>query len=196
MRLLGGLKKGLVFVVSAPAGTGKTTLVRMLTEEFDCVVESISYTTRKMRPNELEGRDYHFVSEAEFKNMIAQGEFIEHAHVFGHYYGTSQKAVEEQLQQGKHVALIIDTQGAKLIKNLLNAVYIFICPPNFEELKKRLHGRKSETNESIETRLSWAEKEMEAFKDYDYLIVNENLKLAYEIFRSIFIAEEHRIRLK
>ena len=196
MRLLGGLKKGLVFVVSAPAGTGKTTLVRMLTEEFDCVVESISYTTRKMRPNELEGRDYHFVSEAEFKNMIAQGEFIEHAHVFGHYYGTSQKAVEEQLQQGKHVALIIDTQGAKLIKNLLNAVYIFICPPNFEELKKRLHGRKSETNESIETRLSWAEKEMEASKDYDYLIVNENLKLAYEIFRSIFIAEEHRIRLK
>ncbi len=195
MKLLGGLKKGIVFVVSAPAGTGKTTLVRMLTEEFHCVVESVSYTTRKMRPNEIEGRDYHFVSEAEFKKMTAEGDFLEYAHVFDNDYGTSRKAVEEHLKKGKHVALVIDTQGAKSLKNVIDAVYIFICPPNFEELKKRLHGRKSESHESIETRLSWAEKEMEASKGYDYLIVNENLKLAYEIFRSIFIAEEHRIRL-
>ena len=193
--LLGGLKKGLVFVVSAPAGTGKTTLVRMLTEEFDCVIESVSYTTRKMRPNEIEGRDYHFVSEDKFEKMASEGEFLEYAHVFGNYYGTSKRTLEEQLQLGKHVALVIDTQGANSLKRVLDAVYIFICPPNFEELKKRLHGRKSETHEAIATRLSWAEKEMEASKDYDYLIVNENLKLAYEIFRSIFIAEEHRIRL-
>ena len=196
MKLLGGLDQGLIFVVSAPAGTGKTTLVRMLTHEFDCVVESVSYTTRKIRPNEIEGRDYHFVSDAEFQKMAASGDFLEHAQVFGNHYGTSQKAVQKWTRQGKHVVLVIDTQGAQLIKPKLKAVYIFICPPNFEELKKRLHGRQSETHESISTRLSWAEKEMEAAKHYDYQIVNENLKLAYEIFRSIFIAEEHRIRLK
>ncbi len=196
MKLLGGLDQGLIFVVSAPAGTGKTTLVRMLTHEFDCVVESVSYTTRKIRPNEIEGRDYHFVSDAEFQKMAAAGEFLEHAQVFGNHYGTSQKAVQKWIRQGKHVVLVIDTQGAQLLKPNLKAVYIFICPPNFEELKKRLHGRQSENHESISTRLSWAEKEMEAAKHYDYQIVNENLKLAYEIFRSIFIAEEHRIRLK
>lgn len=193
--LLGGLKKGLVFVVSAPAGTGKTTLVRMLTEEFNCVVESVSYTTRKMRPNEIEGRDYYFVTESEFKKMEAEREFLENAHVFGHYYGTSKKTVEAVLQKGKHVILVIDTQGAKQLKSLLKAVYIFICPPNFEELKKRLHGRQSDTHESIATRLSWAEKEMEASRYYDYLIVNEDLSVTYQVFRSVFIAEEHRIRL-
>lgn len=193
--LLGGLKKGLVFVVSAPAGTGKTTLVRMLTEEFDCVVESVSYTTRKMRPNEIEGRDYYFVTEAEFKKMEAAGEFLERAHVFGHYYGTSKKTVEAVLQKGKHVILVIDTQGAEQLKNLLKAIYIFIYPPNFEELKKRLHGRQSDTYESIATRLSWAEKEMEASQHYDYLIINEDLSVTYQVFRSVFIAEEHRIRL-
>jgi len=197
MKLLGGLKQGLIFVVSAPAGTGKTTLVRMLTDEFDCVVESVSYTTRKMRTNEFEGRDYHFISRDEFRRMADAGDFLEHAEVFGNQYGTSKKAVQKLQAQGKHVVLVIDTQGAELLKKLLKqAVYIFICPPNFEELQKRLHGRKSDSHESISTRLSWAEKEMEASKDYDYLIVNENLKLAYEIFRSIFIAEEHRIPLK
>ncbi len=196
MKLLGGLERGLVFVVSAPAGTGKTTLVRMLTDEFDCVAESVSYTTRKMRPGESEGKDYYFVSDEEFERMAKAGEFLEHASVFGHSYGTSKKTVEERLCRGKHVVLVIDTQGAQSVKKMLDAVFIFIRPPNFEELKKRLHGRQSDTRESIETRLSWAEREMEAAKRYDYLIVNENLQLAYEIFRSIFISEEHRIRLK
>jgi len=194
MTILGGLKKGLVFVISAPAGTGKTTLVRMLIDEFDCIVESVSFTTRKPRTAEIEGSDYHFISESEFEKMIQKGEFLEHARVFGHYYGTSKRNVEKQLEQGKHVALVIDTQGAMQLKKLLDAVYIFICPPNLDELKKRLHGRKSDTQEAIETRLSWAAKEIEAAKNYDYQIVNENLKTAYEILRSIFIAEEHKTR--
>lgn len=194
MTILGGLKKGLVFVISAPAGTGKTTLVRMLIDEFDCIVESVSFTTRKPRAAEVDGRDYHFISESEFEKMIQRGEFLEYARVFGYYYGTSKRNVEQKLEQGKHVALVIDTQGAMQLKKLLDATYIFICPPNLDELKKRLHGRKSETQEAIETRLSWAEKEIEAAKHYDYQIINENLKTAYEILRSILIAEEHKTR--
>ena len=193
MQVLGTLKRGRIFIVSAPAGTGKTTLVQMLVDEFDCVQRSISYTTRKMRRGEAEGKDYHFVSEDVFKKMVQTDAFYEYAEVFGEYYGTSKKEVENALKKGKHVVLVIDTQGAKLLKQVLNAVYIFISPPNLNELKKRLHGRKSESDASIETRLSWASKELEASKDYDYLIVNENLKLAFEVFRSIFIAEEHRI---
>ena len=192
MTLLGGLKRGLIFVVSAPAGTGKTTLVRMLTEEFPCVVESVSFTTRKMRPKEVEGKDYHFIADSVFEEKIAKGEFLEHARVFGHYYGTSKRAVEKELEKGRHVALVIDTQGAMQLKTLIKAIYIFICPPDLEELKKRLHGRKSDTDEAIETRLSWARKELETAKEYDYLIINEDLQTAYKILRSICIAEEHR----
>lgn len=196
MKLLGTLDLGLVFVVSAPAGTGKTTLVRMLTEEFDCVAESISYTTRPIRRGEVEGSDYHFIDETEFKKKINQGDFLEYARVFDHFYGTSRKTVEEKLSSGKHVALVIDTQGAMQLKKTLKATYIFIRPPNLEELKRRLHGRKSDTQEAIDKRLSWAEKEIKAAKFYDYLIVNENLKMAYEVLRAIFIAEEHRNRLQ
>ena len=194
MSVLGTLDRGLVFVISAPAGTGKTTLVRMLTEEFDCVVESVSCTTRKPRANEKEGVDYFFVSEAQFQAMIKEGEFLEYAHVFGHYYGTSRHALEKQLKSGKHVILVIDTQGAEQVKKRIDAIHIFIRPPNFDELKQRLHGRRSETKEAIATRLSWAERELEAAKHYDYQVVNQDLKTAYEILRSILIAEEHKNR--
>lgn len=193
--LLGNLKKGLIFVISAPAGTGKTTLVRMLHEEFPSVVESISYTTRPMRPNEVAGRDYFFISPEEFEEMIAKGEFLEYAQVFGKaYYGTSKKFVESQIEKGKHVVLVIDTQGAMRIKELLDAVFIFISPPNLDELRARLHRRKSENDEAIEHRLSWAEKEMAFLPEYNYHIINENLKTAYDVLRSILIAEEHKNR--
>jgi guanylate kinase len=191
-KLLGGLKKGLVFVVSAPAGTGKTTLVRMLQAEFPCVIESVSYTTRGPRPGEQEGRDYHFISLDAFTKKIEEGEFLEHAKVFDHYYGTSQKFVEAQQDQGKHVLLVIDTQGALQLKNHYNAVFIFISPPSLSELRTRLAGRRTETETMIEHRLSWAEKEMALASHYDYHIVNENLQTAYAVLRSILIAEEHR----
>jgi len=188
------MKKGLVFVISAPAGTGKTTLVRMLREEFHNVVESISSTTRSPRPNETPGRDYNFITTAEFEEKIREGEFLEYAQVFHHYYGTSRKFVEGQLEKGKHVILVIDTQGALQLKGKLEAVFVFISPPTLEELRARLCRRRSETEEAIETRLSWAEKEMSLANTYDYHIVNDNLKTAYDVLRSILIAEEHRNR--
>src|SRR3990167_2920947 len=135
--LLGGLKKGLVFVISAPAGTGKTTLVRMLRDEFHCLIESVSFTTRKPRTSEKEGVDYFFISKEAFEQKIREGEFLEHAQVFDNYYGTSKIFVEKEREKGKHVILIIDTQGALQLMQKLDAVFIFISPPSLEELKNR-----------------------------------------------------------
>lgn len=187
-------KKGLIFVVSAPAGTGKTTLVRMLVGEFHNVVESISYTTRKPRGKEIAGKDYNFISMQEFEEKIKEGEFLEYAKVFDNYYGTSRKVVDAQLEKGKHVVLVIDTQGALQLKKDLDAIFIFISPPSLEELKSRLCRRSSESEEAIDYRLSWAEKEMSLKEKYDYHIVNDKLKAAYEVLRSILIAEEHKNR--
>lgn len=194
LKVLGGLKKGLVFVISAPAGTGKTTLVRMLQKEFDCVDESISYTTRQPRPSEVPGRDYHFITVPEFEKRIGEGEFLEYAQVFGNYYGTSRKFVQERQIKGHHVILVIDTQGAMQLMGFLEAAFIFISPPSLEELQSRLYARKSETREVIEQRLSWAVKEMALAPRYDYHIVNDHLKTAYDVLRAILIAEEHKNR--
>lgn len=193
-KLLGNLTRGLVFVISAPAGTGKTTLARMLCTEFDCVVESVSYTTREPRSKEKEGRDYHFITEAQFKEKIAQGNFLEYAKVFSHYYGTSRSDVEDMINRGKHVVLVIDTQGALQLMDQSDAVFIFISPPDSQELRKRLLNRQSESEAAIEERLSRAEEEMKAAKKYDYHIVNDHLQTAYQALRSILIAEEHRVR--
>ena len=194
-KLLGNLSKGFVFVLSAPAGTGKTTLVRMLSQEFPCIYESISCTTRPPRPGEIDGKDYFFLSKKEFENEIRQGDFLEYAEVFGYYYGTSQTHVFKQQDMGKHVFLVIDTQGAmQLKKKNFPAVYIFLSPPSLEELKERLIGRKTENMEAIEKRLSWARAEIEMMANYDYHIVNDNLSQAYIVLRSIVIAEEHRVQ--
>lgn len=194
LKVLGGLKRGLIFVVSAPAGTGKTTLVRMLREEFNCVVESISFTTRDPRPLEIAGRDYHFITKTEFENKIREGEFLEYAEVFGHYYGTSKKFVEDELLKGNHVVLVIDTQGAMQLMKFLGAVFVFISPPSLEELKARLFSRKTDSSDAIQRRLSWAEKEMSLSSRYNYHIINDQLDMAYDVLRSILIAEEHKNR--
>lgn len=196
-KVLGNLPTGLVFVVSAPAGTGKTTLVGMLTEEFDEVVESISCTTRAPRPSEKNGVDYHFLSKSEFETKIRDNEFLEYAEVFGNYYGTSRKYVLDQQKKGKHVVLVIDTQGAIKLKNeRFPATFIFLSPPSLEELKERLVKRKTEDEETLRQRLSWATQEMQIGARYDYMIVNKDLHVAYDILRSIIIAEEHRLRPK
>lgn len=194
-RVLGNLEKGRVFVLSAPAGTGKTTLVRMLREEFPVICESISCTTRAPRGGEKQGEDYHFLTEKEFKERIEKNDFLEYAEVFGFYYGTSRAFVLKQQEEGKHVFLVIDTQGAmQLRERNFEATYIFVTPPSIEELKARLVKRKTESEESMKRRLAWAECELKLTRHYDYLIVNDNLEIAYDILRSIVIAEEHKIR--
>jgi guanylate kinase len=194
-KILGNLQKGLCFVLSAPAGTGKTTLVRMLSQEFPCVCESVSCTTRPMRQGEVNGKDYHFLSRAEFEEKIRNADFLEYAEVFGYYYGTSQAFVVKQQEMGKHVFLVIDTQGAMLLKNKdFPALHIFLSPPSLKELKERLVKRRTESMQVIEKRLSWAKAEMAMWANYDYHIVNDNLNQAYAILKSIVIAEEHRVR--
>ncbi|NGX26771.1 MAG: Guanylate kinase [Chlamydiae bacterium] len=192
-KVLGNLQKGLVFVISAPAGTGKTTLARMLIDEFPCVTESISCTTRPSRKGEMKDVDYHYIPKEEFTAKIDAGEFLEYAEVFGQYYGTLKFTVEKKLREKEHVILVIDTQGAMLLhEQNYPAVFIFIQPPSMGELRSRLFNRKTEEEEHIEERLKWAEHEIEMAKKYDYIITNDNLHRAYEILRSIFIAEEHK----
>lgn len=193
-KLLGNVDHGMVFVISAPAGTGKTTLVRMLSQEFDCIVESVSLTTRPVRPGEKDGVDYHFLDSATFTKKVEEGEFLEFAEVFGYHYGTSKLYVQEQQALGKHVFLVIDTQGAMHLKSQgFSAVYVFLSPPSLEELKERLMKRKTEALEAIEKRLSWAKQELAMLIHYDYHIVNDHLTQAYAILRSIVIAEEHKV---
>lgn len=192
-KLLGTLTKGFVVVMSAPAGTGKTTLARMLMDEFPSVSESVSCTTRPMRPGEVPEKDYHFMSVEEFERKEKEGEFLEHATVFGHHYGTLKEHVDQKVKKGQHVILVIDTQGAmKLKKQGYPALFIFIKPPSLAELRTRLFNRNTEQEKHIEERLAWAVHELEMAKDYDYIIINDNLHRAYEILRSILISEEHK----
>jgi guanylate kinase len=197
-QLLGNLPQGLIFVISAPAGTGKTTLVNRLTEEFPSVVRNVSCTTRAPRSGEHEGQDYFFLDQKAFEDKIARGGFIEHAKVFRDYYGTSGEFIKKQQAEGKHVVLVIDTQGAlalqKYFKGKAPAIFIFISPPSLNELKERLKKRKTENPQSMEERLAWAKHELEMVHHYDYHIVNDHLDTAYAVLKSIFIAEEHKVR--
>lgn len=192
---MGNQEKGLIFVISAPAGTGKTTLARMLCKEFEGKIhESISCTTRAKRVNEQDGVDYHFLSVKEFEKNIHEGAFLEHTLVFDHYYGTLKSEIDKKTAEGKHVILVIDTQGALKIQKQIEAVFIFIAPPSLDELERRLRFRQTETEESIKKRLSWAEKELLMADHYDYFVVNEDLEIAYQVLKSIVIAEEHKNR--
>lgn len=191
LKVLGNKKSGSLFIVSAPAGTGKTTLVNMLKKEFSCLIQSISYTTRKKRAGEIDGVDYHFIEKSGFEELIRRGEFLEYVSLYGNYYGTTRSSVEKQLEMGKHVVLVIDTQGALKLIGTLPLRSIFIMPPSVEELHRRLTDRDTESSEVIEERLSWAKQEMERSHHYDYLIVNDDVAVAYDVLRSIFIAEEH-----
>lgn len=189
-------QEGMCFIISAPAGTGKTTLVRLLVKEFPSMVVNVSYTTRQPRDKEVNGKDYHFITRSAFENKIATFDFLEYVNLYGEYYGSSYQWITEQQKLGKHVVLVIDTQGALQLKKLPNAIFIFITPPSLEVLKKRLNLRNTETTTTLEARLAWAEKEMQMINHYDYHIVNDDLQTAYEVLKSIVIAECHRVKNK
>lgn len=193
-KVLGNCKKGLTFVISAPAGTGKTTLVEMLKREFSCVKTTISYTTRQKRPQEVHGVDYYFVSADEFEKKSKNGDFIEEVTLFSHRYGTAHEEIERLQKEGFHVVLVIDTQGVTLLKKKCELVSIFIAPPSLSELSKRLIERKTEDSVELKKRLDIAKQEIESASTYDYLVVNDNLYVSYQVLRSIFIAEEHKTR--
>jgi guanylate kinase len=183
--------KGRLFVVSAPSGTGKTTLISLLLENDSTLVKTISYTSRSPREGEVDGVDYHFVSHEQFKIMISEQFFIEFAQVYGHYYGTSKKEVVDHLANGKFVVLVIDTQGAIELMKIIeknNITFIFIEPPSIEELKKRLAGRKSEDTETMKVRLNSVEKEMLCKMYYDYVLVNENINQTFLQLKQIMVS--------
>ena len=170
---------GQLFIVSAPSGAGKTTLVRLLLEKDAAISLSISTTTRAPRPGEQDGREYHFVSVPQFVERRDRGEFLEWAEVHGNFYGTSQRWIEEQLQAGRDVLVEIDWQGAQQVREVFTeAIGVFILPPSMDILKQRLAGRGTDSAEVIARRIAAAQAEMRHVDEFDYVIINDDLQKA------------------
>ncbi|OQX33978.1 MAG: guanylate kinase [Oceanospirillales bacterium LUC14_002_19_P2] len=184
------MSKGTLYIIAAPSGAGKTSLVAALVESTSHICVSVSHTTRAMRPGEVDGGNYHFTSVDEFKAMIEQNAFLEHAEVFGNYYGSSQAWVEEQLNQGKDVILEIDWQGAQQVRRLMpDAVSLFIIPPSKQALHERLVGRKTDDASVIEKRMNLAVNEMSHYGEFDYLIINDQFDDALFDLKAIVRAQ-------
>jgi guanylate kinase len=172
-------QSGQLFVVSAPSGAGKTSLVRALMDSTADISVAISHTTRPMRPEEKNGVNYHFVTVAEFEAMIKRGEFLEWATVFGHLYGTSRQSADYVLARGNHLILEIDWQGAAQIRQqMVNAQSIFIFPPSLTALRDRLDGRAQDDDETVKKRMDAVFQELSHWAEFDYLIVNDNFDVA------------------
>lgn len=186
--------KGQLFILSAPSGTGKTTILKKVMQEIGKLAFSVSHTTRQPRKGEKDGVDYHFVTVEEFKSMRDEGMFLEWAEVHGNYYGTSRMAVLEQLKKRIDIILDIDVQGASIIAedDSQDSVSIFVAPPSLQELERRLRGRGTDSEETITVRLGNARKEMGSAAKYDYLVVNDNLDEAVETLKAVLIAERSR----
>lgn len=184
-----------LFVLSAPSGTGKTALGKLLLQDWsEKIARIVTYTTRNPREIEKNGVDYYFIEEPEFRAKQARGDFLEHAEVFGAFYGTEISELKRASSTGKNLLLIIDTQGALQVKKKLpKSVLIFISPPNKEELQNRLQNRNTETKHTLNRRLEEFEKEMSEIRHYDYHIINNDLHETLLILKSIIIAEEHKI---
>ncbi len=182
-----------VFIISAPSGSGKSTLVSRIRRSVPNLEFSISYTTRGPRGAEQNGREYFFVSRPEFEGMIQKGEFLEHADVFGNYYGTSRSFLHQAEQQGKDLLLDIDVQGAAQIKDKLHeAVSVFILPPNRNELEQRLRSRGQDSKEVIQKRLDAATREIEKYDKYDYILVNDHLDDSVKALEAILLSERQK----
>jgi len=180
----------MIFVISAPSGAGKTTLITRLLRSDDRFMFSISTTTRKIRPGESHGVNYYFVSKEKFLEMIDNDEFFEWAEVYGNYYGTSKKEIDRILKSGKFPLFDVDVQGSKILrKKLPDAVFIFIIPPSLNILKARLIGRQTESEEELDVRLKNAAKEINEYKNFDYVIVNTVLEESMTKLKAIVEAE-------
>ncbi|QXH35931.1 guanylate kinase [Pseudomonas muyukensis] len=186
---------GTLYIVSAPSGAGKTSLVTALIKEDPRVRVSVSHTTRAMRPGETHGVNYHFVVHETFKALIAKGDFLEHAEVFGNFYGTSRSALQETLDQGFDLILEIDWQGAQQVRKLMpEARSIFILPPSQEALRQRLDGRGQDSEEIIAGRMKEAVSEMVHYDEYEYVIINDDFAVALEDLKAVF--RSNRLVLK
>jgi guanylate kinase len=185
---------GTLYIVSAPSGAGKTSLVKALMDNMAQVRVSVSHTTRSMRPGEVDGVNYHFTSREAFVEMLSQGDFLEHAEVFGNLYGTSHSWVKQTLAKGYDLILEIDWQGAQQVRKLVpEAQSIFILPPSHTDLRQRLHNRGQDTDDVIETRMQQAITEMSHYVEYDYIVINDNFTTALWDLVSIFRSNQLRL---
>ena len=185
---------GNLIIISAPSGAGKTTLVQEVQKRIHGVRASISFTSRAPRPGEVDGKDYYFVTRDEFHRMVMNKEFLEWAEVHGNYYGTSRDIVTKMLQDGSDVVLTIDVQGAIQSRKLFHdAISIFVIPPSYEVLIERLTGRGSDEDADLKLRMHNAQKELEQYASYDYLIINDELEYAIREFESIVVAVRCRV---
>jgi guanylate kinase len=185
----------LLFIVSAPSGTGKTTVVERLVRVTDRLKLSRSYTSRAPRGDEANGVDYNFVSREAFESMIGNDEFLEHADVFGNLYGTHAGDTTRCLESGDDVVLVIDVQGARKVRaSGLPHVAIFVLPPSYEVLERRLRGRSKDSAEAMRKRLEVAREEVSAFEEYDYVVINDQLESCVERIRSIVLAERSKLQ--
>ncbi|HJX17502.1 MAG TPA: guanylate kinase [Acidiferrobacterales bacterium] len=189
------MNKGKLFIFSAASGTGKTSLARALVDSTPDVAFSVSHTTRAPRPGEQHGVHYYYVTREEFDRMVANGEFVEHATVFGNSYGTSKQAIQDQIQPGRNVILDIDWQGARAIKKWRpEAVSIFILPPSRAALRERLTNRQQDSQEIIDRRMREAVAEMSHYSEFDHLVVNDDFDAALADLKAILRGEPHRAR--
>ncbi len=187
-------KKGILFIISGPSGVGKGTVREGVLRDIPDLLFSVSVTTRKRRPHEVDGKDYIFIDEVRFKEMIKNNELLEWAVVYGNYYGTPKEFIEDALREKKDVLLEIDIQGARKVREKYpDAVSIFIAPPTLEELTNRLKRRATETEEEFKKRIEKAEREMEEAIDYDYLVVNDKIDDAIMQVKCIIVSERCKI---
>jgi len=189
-------RRGLMFVMSSPSGAGKTTLSRMLLAADDNIAMSVSVTTRKPRPGEVDGQDYYFITQSAFDKMVKAGELLEYATVFGNSYGTPKKPVEEALAKGRDVLFDIDWQGTQQLAQAMedDLVRLFILPPNAEMLRDRLIGRNSDSATVVAKRMAEAPREISHWPEYDYVIINDNLDDSHRQVVAILTAERLRRR--
>lgn len=184
---------GILFIISSPSGGGKGTLIREVLRIVPNIGYSVSFTTRKMRDGETDGKDYNFISRPEFEKMVSERDFLEYANVHGNLYGTSKSAVLKEISEGRDIILEIDVQGAENVRELLkDSVGIFILPPSFEVLRRRLTLRQTETADDLSLRLLNAAGEVEKYGDFDYVIVNDELEKAALELKSVIYAERVR----